>query len=292
MRRFRRWLARALIAGASLVVLVGLAPRSSAAACALIPQAAGLERSLERRTIGACTASPITAVNGDTIQPTTTGLLVVRRSDGRAVFTDGLRSWIDGPSGIQWRLNSDHFDWETATRDANRLESRRTADTRPTLNQCTEPGVRPAAMFREQCSDLFGEVIDATERRASGPVLTAGTHHVLSDWRGVPVAYTDDGVNVFGYDGTALLYLDRDLVFTYPGRFVGWIVDGVLRGLDGDAVLVIDGSEAAPTHPPMSPEPRRLAHRAPPKRGQREIPSLQPPFTSTWTRLDRIGIAS
>ena len=241
--------------------------------------------------MGTCVASPVTATNGDTVQPTSAGLVVVRVSDGRVAFTDGVRTWIDGPSGVQRRMNGDRFSWETATREVPSTAAVRRVPSDLSLDDCTTPGRPPAPSMRERCSDLLDEVFDATERRATGPVLRADRHYVLIDWRGVPVAYIDDGSNAFAYNGTALFYVDRDLVFSYPGTFVGWIVDGVIRDGDGDAVLAIDGSASAPTHPPASPEPPREAHGAPPKRGQREIPSLQPPTTASWTRPDHAGLA-
>ena len=35
-----------------------------------------------------------------------------RAADNRAAFTDGYRTWIKGPSGLQVRLNTEQFDWE------------------------------------------------------------------------------------------------------------------------------------------------------------------------------------
>ena len=291
MRRFGGWVGRTFVGGGALLLVLGWAPRPSSAACTLVPQAARLEISLERRTVGACTSAPVPAPNGDIVQPTTTGLVVVRASDGRAAFTDGVRTWIDGPSGIQRRMNGDRFSWEAATRDLTAIATVRGTGTDVSLDDCTVPGRPPAPVIRERCSDLVGEVIDATERRATGPVLAAGRHHILIDWRGVPVAYVDDGTNAFAYNGTPLFYVDRDLVFSYQGAFIGWIIDGVIRDGDGDAVLAIDGSVTSPAHPPTSPEPPRAAHGAPPKRGQREIPSLQPPTTSAWTRPEHAGLA-
>jgi hypothetical protein len=50
--------------------------------------------------------------NGDTLQRTTGGLLVWRKADNWTAFTDGHRTWINGPNGLQRRLNSERFDWE------------------------------------------------------------------------------------------------------------------------------------------------------------------------------------
>jgi hypothetical protein len=50
--------------------------------------------------------------NGDTLQRTTGGLLVWRKADNWTAFTDGHRTWINGPVGLQTRLNAERFGWE------------------------------------------------------------------------------------------------------------------------------------------------------------------------------------
>jgi hypothetical protein len=50
--------------------------------------------------------------NGDALQRTTGGLLVWRKGDNWTAFTDGYRTWVDGPLGLQRRLNTDRFAWE------------------------------------------------------------------------------------------------------------------------------------------------------------------------------------
>jgi hypothetical protein len=57
--------------------------------------------------------------NGDGLQETTGssgggGLLVWRKADNFTAFTDGHRSWVNGPCGLQQRLNAERFDWELA----------------------------------------------------------------------------------------------------------------------------------------------------------------------------------
>ena len=53
-----------------------------------------------------------TPVNGDGLQATTGGLLVWRKADNWTAFTDGYRTWVNGPFGLEERLNSQHFAWE------------------------------------------------------------------------------------------------------------------------------------------------------------------------------------
>jgi LysM repeat protein len=51
-------------------------------------------------------------VNGDALQHTTGGLLVWRKADNWTAFTDGYQTWINGPQGLQERLNTQRFSWE------------------------------------------------------------------------------------------------------------------------------------------------------------------------------------
>lgn len=50
--------------------------------------------------------------NGDGVQRTTGGLLVWRKADNWTAFTDGYRSWVAGPYGLERRLNAERFPWE------------------------------------------------------------------------------------------------------------------------------------------------------------------------------------
>jgi hypothetical protein len=50
--------------------------------------------------------------NGNSEQHTTGGLLVWRKADNFTAFTDGGTSWVNGPNGLQSRLNSARFSWE------------------------------------------------------------------------------------------------------------------------------------------------------------------------------------
>ena len=54
------------------------------------------------------------AENGDAQQQTTHGLLVWRKADNWTAFTDGSRTWINGPNGVQDRANDERFPWEAS----------------------------------------------------------------------------------------------------------------------------------------------------------------------------------
>jgi hypothetical protein len=52
------------------------------------------------------------AENGDGLQRTTRGLMVWRKFDNWTAFTNGYMTWINGPVGLQARLNTERFPWE------------------------------------------------------------------------------------------------------------------------------------------------------------------------------------
>lgn len=63
--------------------------------------------------VGACADSEVhTPANGDALQHTSGGLLVWRKLDNWTAFTDGYRTWVNGPNGLQQRLNTQRFSWE------------------------------------------------------------------------------------------------------------------------------------------------------------------------------------
>ncbi len=50
--------------------------------------------------------------NGDGLQMTTNGLMVWRKADNFTAFTNGFQSWVNGPFGVQTRLDSQRLFWE------------------------------------------------------------------------------------------------------------------------------------------------------------------------------------
>jgi hypothetical protein len=62
--------------------------------------------------VGVCLAPPSVNTHGDSTQATSRGLLVWRKADNWTGFTDGSRTWVNGPLGLQVRNNDEIFEWE------------------------------------------------------------------------------------------------------------------------------------------------------------------------------------
>src|SRR5438094_188950 len=54
------------------------------------------------------------AASGSVLQRTTGGLLLWRARGSWTGFTDGQRTWVAGPFGVQQRSSTERFDWEDA----------------------------------------------------------------------------------------------------------------------------------------------------------------------------------
>src|SRR5207253_4197506 len=129
--------------------------------------------------------------NGDALQQTTGGLLVWRKTDNFTAFTDGYWSWVNGPKGLQRRLNSERFDWEgggqaaaaapaapaTAEADCGRASAALTLDRRGTTpDGAIELGGAVTNRCREPV-DVFVEIVARAQAGGAGsqPIVDAPT---------------------------------------------------------------------------------------------------------------------
>jgi plastocyanin len=64
------------------------------------------------QVVGECVEDQRYAANGNAEQRTTGGLLVWRKADNWTAFTDGNRTWLSGPQGLEVRANTSRFPWE------------------------------------------------------------------------------------------------------------------------------------------------------------------------------------
>ena len=99
----------------SLLLLLGAAgvpATAQAADCQFVLGFAALAQALPQQ-VGSCSDNQAFAANGDAQQHTSTGgLLVWRKADNWTAFTDGYHTWVNGPAGLQQRLNTERFPWE------------------------------------------------------------------------------------------------------------------------------------------------------------------------------------
>src|ERR671932_387276 len=110
-----RWLlvlaAAALAHGSTLAAQAAPVAQGS---CRFVLGFATLRDLLGPRIVGDCLEDQRFAANGNAEQRTTGGLLVWRKADNWTAFTDGFRTWVNGPYGLLMRRNDERFWWEAA----------------------------------------------------------------------------------------------------------------------------------------------------------------------------------
>src|SRR5688572_17872564 len=99
---------------AVLAILLGLLPAGPVRAQEGCQYVLGflLLNQLIPTVMGPCVSNETPSPNGDSLQQTVNGLAVYRAADNWTAFTDGFRTWINGPFGVQQRLNTERFPWE------------------------------------------------------------------------------------------------------------------------------------------------------------------------------------
>jgi hypothetical protein len=110
----RIWLVTLL----ALLAFLRVPTTASAADCSFVLGFSALD-ALIPTIVGNCLTNERHAANGDAVQSTTGGLLVWRKADNFTAFTDGYRTWVNGPFGLQTRLNTARFPWESDVAPSN-----------------------------------------------------------------------------------------------------------------------------------------------------------------------------
>jgi hypothetical protein len=94
--------------------------------------------------VGDCIGDEYSNNIGELNQPTTRGLLALRKADNRVVFTDGTTTWIDLPFSVVSRPNTDPpFSWEIRT--TNPPAAQTVSPSPPVLTPVPDPNAPAGA---------------------------------------------------------------------------------------------------------------------------------------------------
>ena len=95
-----------------LATLTSGVPTADAAACHFVLGFKALHHQIAS-VVGACVGDEQhNPTNGDAYQQTKKGMLVWRKADNQVAFTNGYSTILDGPHGLEQRLNTERFPWE------------------------------------------------------------------------------------------------------------------------------------------------------------------------------------
>ena len=194
-------------------------------------------------------------VNGDALQHTTGGLLVWRKLDNWTAFTDGARTWIAGPFGLQTRLNTQRFAWEATGAGAGTPLAGLVLV--PNDGSGTAPGCHPDARNAVPIEAALADPAPYLGRCVQGSAYADGAD--------MPAGLTDfappsDPVHFPLYfieaGGPTILVLDLS---AYPtaARIKTWLIHGAQHWPGGMSALV-DGVLTQASGPVLSVRPVRI----------------------------------
>ncbi|WP_201168840.1 4-fold beta flower protein [Halorhodospira halophila] len=118
-------------------------------------------------------------------------------------------------------------------------------------------------------------------------VVVAQDEISLFDGEGRAAAYivADDDLTIYLWSGEPVAYLVRDSgrdfhVYGFNGNHLGWFVDGIVRGHEGDAACAVESVFSNP-----QPEPVKSVKSLKPLKSLKELAPLRPLFSQQWGEL-------
>ncbi len=157
--------------------------------------------------------------NGDSLQQTSTGLMVWRKADNWTAFTNGSRTWINGPAGVQSRTNDERFGWEGS----------------PT----TAPTKRD-------------EITMYDRRGVPTAYIAVDDQNTIYMWTGEPVAYLYED-HVYGFNGRHIGWFQDGIIWDYEAVAVGFTAEAQGGSHTGDPIK--PPRLPKPSKLPMEPAP-------------------------------------
>ena len=251
---------------ASIGILLGLAiitltlASAVAADCEFVLGFKALRDLIGHEIVGECLENEHFSENGDSTQATTGGLLVWRNADNHTAFTDGHHAWINGPNGLQKRLNSERFPWEpdyapgggistpTATPTPQPATARATSSSVPNPTS----GIAFSSPWPGPCASITWEFQYSTTEEAS-----AVTGYQIS--RRKPEVSGEDTFSVLATVSDASYEqcgLEDGVLYEYeirPKNAAGVSAFALTHTANGSSQTPIDNVTPTPTPTPTGP---------------------------------------
>jgi 4-fold beta-flower domain-containing protein len=107
------------------------------------------------------------------------------------------------------------------------------------------------------------------------------------DQSGTPVAYSDDLVHIYLFDGEPVAYLaGGQHVYAYSGEHLGWLHEGWILDHNGNHVFFTERAGGGPIKPLKALKPLKGIKGIRSIKGVRSIPPLKPLRSLSWSDLE------
>ena len=106
------------------------------------------------------------------------------------------------------------------------------------------------------------------------------------DRSGKPIAYCDDGETMYLFSGEPVAYLHKELVYSFPGIFLGRLENGWVRDRNGYCVFFTeDAAGGGPAKPAKWAKPGKGGKWGKPGKSGRMAPYARPARIAWWSDL-------
>lgn len=102
---------------------------------------------------------------------------------------------------------------------------------------------------------------------------------------GKATAYSDNGTDIYLYNGKPVAYFYDDCIYSFKGHHLGWFIDGWIRDHSGRCIFFTENSSGGPAKPARHAKPARSAKHAKPAKGARSVRPAKSAKSPTWSSI-------
>ena len=109
---------------------------------------------------------------------------------------------------------------------------------------------------------------------------------IFYDYNGEPVAYSEDDIHIYLFTGEPVAYFDKDAVYGYNGKQLGWFNNGWIRDLNGCCVFFTENSTGSgPVKPVKHVCPEKSIKHVKPVKCMKAVQNIRPVSCLDWSPL-------
>lgn len=102
---------------------------------------------------------------------------------------------------------------------------------------------------------------------------------------GKPIAYTGNDRDIYLFNGTPVAYISSDSIYSFPGKHLGWYINGWIIDHSGRRVFFTRGATGGPGKPGRRGRPGKSGKKGKPGKGGKEGKPGKPGITNSWSSM-------
>ena len=109
------------------------------------------------------------------------------------------------------------------------------------------------------------------------------------DSHGEPIAFSDNGVDIYTFRGKPVAYLNDNKVYGFNGHHFGWFENGWIRDKSGRCVFFTENATGSgPAKPAKSVKPVKSVKSVKPVKSIKQVASAKAANSLSWSQLSGV----